>query len=249
MLLRRITEHVKDQNWTAVALDFVIVVVGVFIGIQVSNWNGARNDRALELEYLQRLHDEAEHGLDGILANIDKTWTHKRDQALGVLAMISSTDETYFSITEAQCNALGFTSQIIAFPFQFPSLEELNTSGRFGLIREERIKRALTDYTLQQKNSASLVDYYSRGATPLATQFPSLIERRFRIENSVVIENYHCTPDLLSAHPEVINAAQDSIERFNGYYDGVLRPEIDTVERIHDLLEEELGLQDVENAQ
>lgn len=42
MLLRRIIEHVKAQNWTAVALDFVIVVVGVFIGIQVANWNDAR---------------------------------------------------------------------------------------------------------------------------------------------------------------------------------------------------------------
>ncbi len=42
MLLRRVIEHVKAQNWTAVALDFVIVVVGVFIGIQVSNWNDAR---------------------------------------------------------------------------------------------------------------------------------------------------------------------------------------------------------------
>ena len=39
MLLRRVIEHVKSQNWTAIALDFVIVVVGVFIGIQVSNWN------------------------------------------------------------------------------------------------------------------------------------------------------------------------------------------------------------------
>jgi hypothetical protein len=39
MLLRRITAHVKAQNWTAIALDFFIVVVGVFIGIQVSNWN------------------------------------------------------------------------------------------------------------------------------------------------------------------------------------------------------------------
>ena len=39
MLLRRIIEHVKVQNWTAVALDLVIVVVGVFVGIQVSNCN------------------------------------------------------------------------------------------------------------------------------------------------------------------------------------------------------------------
>lgn len=45
MLLRRIIEHVKAQNWTAIAIDFVIVVVGVFIGIQVSNWNDARVTR------------------------------------------------------------------------------------------------------------------------------------------------------------------------------------------------------------
>ena len=36
MLLRRVTEHVRDQNWTAVGVDFVIVVIGVFVGIQVS---------------------------------------------------------------------------------------------------------------------------------------------------------------------------------------------------------------------
>ena len=46
MILRRITEHVKAQNWFAVAIDFVIVVVGVFIGIQVSN--AARADRNRE---------------------------------------------------------------------------------------------------------------------------------------------------------------------------------------------------------
>ncbi len=48
MLLRRVTEHVKAQNWFAVGIDFLIVVVGVFIGIQVANWNDARRDRAIE---------------------------------------------------------------------------------------------------------------------------------------------------------------------------------------------------------
>lgn len=42
MNLRRIIAHLKDQHWTAVVIDFVIVVVGVFVGIQVSNWNQAR---------------------------------------------------------------------------------------------------------------------------------------------------------------------------------------------------------------
>ncbi|MFC2953531.1 hypothetical protein ACFOOP_16455 [Marinicaulis aureus] len=48
MILRRVIEHVKHQNWTAVVLDFLIVVVGVFIGIQVANWNEARSDHQRE---------------------------------------------------------------------------------------------------------------------------------------------------------------------------------------------------------
>ena len=55
LLLRRITKHVTDQNWFAVGIDFCIVVIGVFIGIQVANWNAARGDRAAEVRYLEAL--------------------------------------------------------------------------------------------------------------------------------------------------------------------------------------------------
>jgi len=55
MLLRRVIEHVKTQNWTAVSLDFVIVVIGVFVGIQVSNWNELRIERDREKIYIQQL--------------------------------------------------------------------------------------------------------------------------------------------------------------------------------------------------
>lgn len=58
MLLRRMTAHVKAQNWTAVGLDFLVVVVGVFIGIQVSNWNEGRKDLRKEGAYLARLETE-----------------------------------------------------------------------------------------------------------------------------------------------------------------------------------------------
>ena len=33
MILRRIIAHFRKQEWTAIALDFVIVVVGVFVGL------------------------------------------------------------------------------------------------------------------------------------------------------------------------------------------------------------------------
>ncbi len=45
MLLRRITEHVKAQNWLAVFLDFLIVVVGIWVALMVSQWSEERQAR------------------------------------------------------------------------------------------------------------------------------------------------------------------------------------------------------------
>ena len=55
VILRRLVEHAKTQNWFAVALDFFIVVLGVFIGIQAASWNQARQDRQEERRYYAQL--------------------------------------------------------------------------------------------------------------------------------------------------------------------------------------------------
>lgn len=55
MILRRLTKHIEDQNWFAVAVDFLIVVTGVFIGIQVANWNESRAEQQRETVYIESL--------------------------------------------------------------------------------------------------------------------------------------------------------------------------------------------------
>lgn len=56
--LLRVAEHIRTQNWTAIGIDFLIVVLGVFVGIQVANWNEARADRARERMLLGELRAE-----------------------------------------------------------------------------------------------------------------------------------------------------------------------------------------------
>ena len=58
MILRRVTQHVRDQNWTAIAIDFVIVVVGVFVATQVTNWNDARKTAARAEVFTARLTED-----------------------------------------------------------------------------------------------------------------------------------------------------------------------------------------------
>ena len=45
MILRRISHAFRKQDWFTVLIETLIVVFGVFIGLQVNNWNEARRDR------------------------------------------------------------------------------------------------------------------------------------------------------------------------------------------------------------
>lgn len=55
MILRRVIDHFRRQEWTAIFIDFIIVVFGVFAGLQVNNWNETRRDHAREGVYLAAL--------------------------------------------------------------------------------------------------------------------------------------------------------------------------------------------------
>jgi hypothetical protein len=84
MLLRRLTQSLKEQNWTAIWIEFVLLVAGVFLGVQVANWNGQRQIRVQERELLQRLKVEIRQNIastqerirffDPVYASVDRTY-------------------------------------------------------------------------------------------------------------------------------------------------------------------------------
>tara|TARA_R110002073_G_scaffold266444_3_gene429721 strand:- start:5156 stop:5899 length:744 start_codon:yes stop_codon:yes gene_type:complete len=69
MILSRIIHHLRSQNWTAVALEFLIVILGVVIGFQVTDWAARRADRASEATHLGYLVAD----LRADIAELDET--------------------------------------------------------------------------------------------------------------------------------------------------------------------------------
>jgi hypothetical protein len=57
MVIRRIRTHAATHNWFAVAVDLVVVGIGVFIGIEAANWNQRRIERAEATEYRSLIID------------------------------------------------------------------------------------------------------------------------------------------------------------------------------------------------
>jgi hypothetical protein len=50
MILRKLAGALRKQDWGSVTIEFLIVVVGFFVGLQVHDWSQIRKDRALEID-------------------------------------------------------------------------------------------------------------------------------------------------------------------------------------------------------
>ncbi len=58
MIIRRLSRNLAEQNWTAVTIDFVVVVLGIFLGLQITAWNQDRLDRQEADYYINFLYED-----------------------------------------------------------------------------------------------------------------------------------------------------------------------------------------------
>lgn len=147
MILRRIIEHVGHQNWTAVTLDFVIVVAGVFVGLQVSNWNEARGDRADEITYLEALNEDIAFSIGSLEKTIDNM---NRQQEVRAALYDYSIDPAAV-LEPAERDRLVFHGlfQLPRLTINQTTFESLKSSGRLGTIRDPELVSSLQALSAQ----------------------------------------------------------------------------------------------------
>jgi len=174
MLLHRITQHIRDQDWFAVGLDFLIVIVGVFIGIQVANWNDARRDRDSEALYLDRLYQE----IIAISPQAEASFQKQRDPLAQIVA-VKTFLATGVGIKMPDGHHCGALSQSHIFAntiFYPPTIKGLITTGHIVLVRDDAIRTAILSFdqvneTLRQIRTNIQIDRLL-----LARKYPQLID-------------------------------------------------------------------------
>ena len=142
MLLRRLTKHVKDQNWFAVALDFVIVVTGILIAFQITSWSETRTIAQKEGQLIERLASDLE-GMreafkrdDTILLPVHDGWVH----AFRALETCTVTEEHSGSI------GFAFSQYQRSFPppIQRVAFDEMQSTGVFSRLPDKVFQNELT---------------------------------------------------------------------------------------------------------
>lgn len=142
MLLRRVTEHVKSQNWFAVALDFFIVVVGILIAFQITEWNEARDARVKEQVLISRIKTD----FDLIAATFDETLESLPNYITATRNMVA-TARGDIELPDDQLKSSAFWSESLGRPpLRSTTYEQLVASGDFTLISDRALRDALVRY-------------------------------------------------------------------------------------------------------
>ncbi|MCA8900459.1 MAG: hypothetical protein KDA53_04355 [Hyphomonas sp.] len=143
MILRRIAQHVKDQNWTAIGIDFVIVVLGVFMGIQLGNWNERLNDRQRAEDYLARLTQEMTINLKAFEGR-QASYASQIEYGLFVMdaSEAPSDREAAWEIIRAFFQA----SHAFTITPQRGTYDEIISSGDLALLGDQELVNALSRF-------------------------------------------------------------------------------------------------------
>ncbi len=142
MLLRSLSENLKAQNWAAVSIELLVVTVGVFIGIQVSNWNENRLtiDRASVLteRLLSDLRLESRHIIATYHYHEDVLANAKR--VLKVLTGEKSASNSDLLIWAYRATQYSLSSE------RRSNYEELVATGGIGLITDKEVQEVASNY-------------------------------------------------------------------------------------------------------
>ncbi len=144
MVIRRIREHVADHDWFAVAVDVGIVVLGVFLGTQVNNWNEARIDARQVEAYRDRLMGELQFNEQQYKAQI-AYYRRARDYGLEALAALAggkSLSDREFVIAAYQL------TQTDATRAKTTAYDEMTANGFAGRVGDLETQEAASDFVL-----------------------------------------------------------------------------------------------------
>jgi hypothetical protein len=150
MLLRRVMQHVQEQNWTAIGIDLVIVVVGVFIGIQVANWNTTAIEKRETRQALLRLEEDLRMSVTQTQTNIEFVTNNARYADL-VFDRLAACDLPE-SDRGAFATGLYRLGKIVSAQLVRTTLDELRDSGRLGLIENLELRQTINAVVRSQES-------------------------------------------------------------------------------------------------
>lgn len=192
----RLASHVRRQDWAAVVIDLAIVVLGVFLGIQVSNWNEERLNRRVAGIYLDRIEQDLRYDLEQFRLH-EAYWrvtAESGDRAVRFAEEGKLDRDEWTTLLDFY-----YAGDIWNYTFTDGTYREMLSAGRLDLFGDTEFKAELSEYYLGQSAQARvLFDVQPRYREDIRAAVPYRFQRyildRCESDASRGIPSSRCPP-------------------------------------------------------
>ena len=158
----RLRDAIAEHNWFSVAIEILIVTVGILLAFQIDQWADQQRQAREERQFLERLYREYARAAGEL--NVVVQRNHDRKMRDIQLAFAARGDRArlnrYSSMHNFGC-AVGYLQTT---PFSNTAFEELISSGRISVISNPVLRGRILDLTTEQASLRDRADH----ATDLA---------------------------------------------------------------------------------
>lgn len=153
--LTRLIDAMRLRDWLGIAIELVVVTVGVLIAFQIDQWGDRRKQAQEERRFLERLNAEYHRGI-AELDDVDRDSRTVRAQIKEAMAARGN---------EQRLEALGnrgFGCGVGRFRsanFNDTGFEELVASGRINLISDQALRSEVRGLAAAQATAARQLQY------------------------------------------------------------------------------------------
>ncbi len=143
MILQRLSQSIRKQDWFTVVIETLIVVFGVYLGIQLGNWNAAQNAKAEEARIIDRLTIDFEKQEEILIRRVE--------MAQGFLQAVDDLQRLIIAGEEPDdprvvSDLLYLLTGTLTREAPPASYQELVASGGFSRLSDADLRAALSNY-------------------------------------------------------------------------------------------------------
>ena len=174
MILQNISRAIREQNYYAVALEFVIVIAGVVIGFQINAWNEGRAERAREAEYLVQLDVE----LGAVVEDIDSAQRALDAYFNWITLFFEGVETGDPEMAQRGSWGLNAITDVEIINLEPAALREMISAGDLSIIQDPALRAALASIPQMQSRSAASLEQMASDLTPVAYEISAHFEAR-----------------------------------------------------------------------
>ncbi|BFM09659.1 hypothetical protein [Halioxenophilus aromaticivorans] len=218
MILRRLANAIRKQDWFTVFIETLIVVFGVYLGIQLGNWNSDSAATRSERAVLMQLHGEliaakVQVGPEGFWYVDDYPTTMK-----ALLTAFFDGDNKLPA--GALCNAVSTSHVLLNVVGELSAVSELISTGRLSSITDPELRSAIASFHELSTRKKDRLPELSARTNMLPNLFPNYFSLRAIWDDTQgqVRWTSKCDIEAMQADQSFRNLLAINADAYDGWY-------------------------------